>query len=54
MVTLNTVFLWPVWLKEQTQHAVIIDPTRREEFSASRGKGADLNGEKFGLVKEPI
>ena len=31
----------------QTQHAVIIDPTRREEFSASRGKGAELNGERI-------
>ena len=31
----------------QTQHAVIIDPTRREEFSASKGKGAELNGERI-------
>ena len=28
-------------------HGVIIDPTRREEFSASRGKGAQLNGERI-------
>ena len=34
-------------VKGQTQHAVIIDPTRREEFSASRGKGAELNGERI-------
>ena len=35
----------------QTQHAVIIDPTRREEFSASRGKGAELNGERIRVSK---
>ncbi len=34
-------------VNEQTQHAVIIDPTRREEFSASKGKGAELNGERI-------
>ena len=28
-------------------HAVIIDPTRREEFTASKGGGAELNGEKM-------
>ena len=28
-------------------HGVIIDPTRREEFSASKGKGAPLNGERI-------
>jgi len=33
------------------QHAVIIDPTRREEFSASRGKGAELNGERIRVSK---
>ena len=38
-------------VKEQTQHAVIIDPTRREEFSASRGKGAELNGERIRVSK---
>ena len=36
---------------DQTQHAVIIDPTRREEFSASRGKGAELNGERIRVSK---
>ena len=35
----------------QTQHAVIIDPTRREEFSASKGKGAELNGERIRVSK---
>ena len=28
-------------------HGVIIDPSRREEFSASKGKGAPLNGERI-------
>ena len=28
-------------------HGIIIDPTRREEFSASKGKGAQLNGERI-------
>ena len=28
-------------------HGVIIDPSRREEFSASKGKGAQLNGERI-------
>ena len=35
----------------QTKHAVIIDPTRREEFSASKGKGAQLNGERIRVSK---
>ena len=38
-------------VNEQTQHAVIIDPTRREEFSASKGKGAELNGERIRVSK---
>ena len=46
MAILNTVFPC-MCCKGQTQHAVIIDPTRREEFSASRGKGAELNGERI-------
>ena len=29
------------------RHGVIIDPIRREEFSASKGKGAQLNGERI-------
>lgn len=29
------------------QHAVIVDPVRGEEFSASRGKGAQLNGKRI-------
>lgn len=29
------------------EHAVIIDPVRREEFTASRGRGAQLNGRRI-------
>lgn len=29
------------------EHAVIIDPVRREEFIASRGRGAQLNGRRI-------
>lgn len=31
----------------QIEHAVIVDPMRREEFTASRGKGATLNGRRL-------
>lgn len=35
-------------LKEgRLQHAVILDPIRREEFTASRGSGAQLNGRRI-------
>ncbi|GAB3374445.1 inositol monophosphatase [Spongiibacter taiwanensis] len=30
----------------QIEHAVILDPIRREEFTASRGRGAQLNGRR--------
>ena len=33
--------------KGQLEHAVILDPIRREEFTASRGKGAQLNGRRI-------
>lgn len=33
--------------KGQLQHAVVLDPIRREEFTASRGKGAQLNGRRM-------
>jgi myo-inositol-1(or 4)-monophosphatase len=29
------------------QHAVVLDPIKREEFTASRGKGASLNGRRI-------
>lgn len=33
--------------KGQIEHAVILDPIRREEFTASRGHGAALNGRRM-------
>lgn len=33
--------------KGQIEHAVILDPIRREEFIASRGRGAQLNGRRI-------
>jgi myo-inositol-1(or 4)-monophosphatase len=33
--------------KGKVEHAVIIDPVRREEFTASRGRGAALNGRRI-------
>lgn len=33
--------------KGQIEHAVIVDPIRREEFIASRGRGAQLNGRRI-------
>ena len=31
----------------RAEHAVIVDPVRREEFTASRGRGAQLNGRRI-------
>jgi myo-inositol-1(or 4)-monophosphatase len=31
----------------RVEHAVILDPVRREEFTASRGRGAQLNGHRI-------
>ncbi len=31
----------------QLEHAVVLDPVKREEFTASRGKGATLNGRRI-------
>jgi len=31
----------------QIEHAVVLDPVRREEFTASRGRGASLNGRRI-------
>jgi len=33
--------------KGQLEHALVLDPIRREEFSASRGRGAQLNGRRI-------
>ena len=34
-------------IKGKIEHAVIVDPVRREEFIASRGRGAQLNGHRI-------
>jgi myo-inositol-1(or 4)-monophosphatase len=33
------------------EHAVVLDPIRREEFTASRGRGAQLNGRRMRVSK---
>ena len=33
------------------EHAVVLDPVRREEFVASRGRGAQLNGRRIRVSK---
>ena len=33
--------------KGKLEHAVVLDPMRREEFTASRGRGAFLNGNRI-------
>ena len=33
--------------KGKVEHAVVLDPVRREEFTASRGRGAQLNGRRI-------
>ena len=35
----------------KVEHAVIVDPVRREEFTASRGRGAQLNGRRLRVSK---
>ena len=37
--------------KGKLEHAVIVDPVRREEFTASRGRGAALNGHRLRVSK---
>ena len=34
-------------VEDKIEHGIIIDPSRQEEFAASRGKGAELNGERI-------
>ncbi len=35
------------------QHAVIVDPVRRDEFTASKGRGAQLNGTRIRVGDSP-
>lgn len=37
--------------KGKLEHAVVVDPVRREEFTASRGRGAQLNGRRIRVSK---
>ncbi len=37
--------------KGRLEHAVVVDPIRREEFVASRGRGAQLNGHRIRVSK---
>ncbi len=39
--------------KGQVQHAVILDPSKQEEFTASRGKGATLNDRRIRVTQRP-
>ncbi|MGB5324833.1 MAG: inositol monophosphatase family protein, partial [Pseudomonadales bacterium] len=38
--------------KGMLEHAVVYDPIRREEFIASRGKGASLNGRRIRVSEQ--
>ncbi len=38
-------------IKGKIEHAVVLDPVRREEFVASRGRGAQLNGRRIRVSK---
>jgi len=37
--------------KGKPEHALVLDPVRREEFTASRGRGAQLNGRRIRVSK---
>ncbi|MEH6635705.1 MAG: inositol monophosphatase family protein [Halioglobus sp.] len=37
--------------KGKPEHAVVLDPVRQEEFTASRGRGAQLNGRRIRVSK---
>jgi myo-inositol-1(or 4)-monophosphatase len=39
--------------KGQLEHAVVLDPIKREEFTASRGRGASLNGRRIRVTNRP-
>ncbi len=39
--------------KGRLEHAVVLDPIRREEFTASRGCGAQLNGRRIRVSQLP-
>jgi myo-inositol-1(or 4)-monophosphatase len=39
--------------KGKLQHAVILDPSKQEEFTASRGKGAALNDRRLRITPRP-
>ncbi|MCR9106529.1 MAG: inositol monophosphatase [Gammaproteobacteria bacterium] len=39
--------------KGKLEHAVVLDPVRREEFVASRGRGAQLNGRRIRVGNKP-
>ncbi|MEM7217966.1 MAG: inositol monophosphatase family protein [Pseudomonadota bacterium] len=38
---------------KQVEHGVIVDPLKNEEFVASRGKGAQLNGKRIRVRNRP-
>lgn len=39
--------------KGQLEHAVVLDPIKREEFTASRGRGAHLNERRIRVTNRP-
>ena len=39
--------------KDRLEHAVVVNPVLREEFTASRGCGAQLNGRRIRVSKRP-
>lgn len=38
----------------KVEHAVVLDPVRREEFTASRGQGASLNGRRIRVTNARV
>ena len=42
----TTALAWRV-RNGKLEHAIILDPVRQEEFTASRGRGAQLNGRRL-------